>query len=89
MSDEMILDRKMKALEWSEASPPNDKCRYDHTSAATSIGCYQIEWKSWKQYDSYCLYFREDFIDAPPTLEDAKKLAEQHLKLTVMDLFNE
>lgn len=47
---------KVKALEWSEAREPNKECSYNHMRAMTEFGTYSIEWKGWKEYDSFVVY---------------------------------
>ena len=62
---------------WSDPSPPNDFCPYDHCSAKVPFGTMRIEWKSWKDYPSYCLYFDagETFIGSFDSLDRAKEHA--------------
>lgn len=81
--------RRLKSLQWSEATPPNSECPYDHSTAATSLGLFRIEWKSWKDYPSFTLHFREDFVDSYVTQTAAKEGAAAHLKKIVADLFEE
>ena len=62
---------------WSDPSPPNDFCPYDHCSANVPFGTMRIEWKSWKDYPGYCLYFDagETFIGSFDSLDQAKSHA--------------
>lgn len=62
---------------WSDPSPPNDFCPYDHCSAKVPFGTMRIEWKSWKDYPNYCLYFDagETFIGSFDSLDQAKSHA--------------
>ena len=62
---------------WSDPSPPNDFCPYDHCSAKAPFGTMRIEWKSWKDYPGYCLYFDagETFIGSFDSLDRAKEHA--------------
>ena len=62
---------------WSDPSPPNDFCPYDHCSANVPFGTMRIEWKSWKDYPNYCLYFDagETFIGSFDSLDRAKEHA--------------
>ena len=62
---------------WSDPSPPNDFCHYDHCSAKALFGTMRIEWKSWKDYPNYCLYFDagETFIGSFDSLDRAKEHA--------------
>jgi hypothetical protein len=68
----------VKALEWSDPSPPNDDCRYDHVVAATPWGPMRIEWKGWKQHDSYSV-FRDGFFMSSESALDAAKAAAQDM----------
>lgn len=67
-----------KQLIWSAPMPPSEACRYDHCSAASSLGTFQIEWKGWKERDSYCVYREEEYLGSLDTLEEAKQLAQDH-----------
>lgn len=62
---------------WSDPSPPNDFCHYDHCFASVPFGTMRIEWKSWKDYPNYCLYFDagETFIGSFDSLDRAKSHA--------------
>lgn len=62
---------------WSDPSPPNDFCHYDHCSAKALFGTMRIEWKSWKDCPNYCLYFDagETFIGSFDSLDRAKEHA--------------
>lgn len=35
-------------LNWTEPSPPNKDCCYDHVSAETPFSRFLLTWKSWK-----------------------------------------
>lgn len=71
----------MTRLIWTDPAPPTEGVSfYDHCTAESPIGQYRVEWKSWKKYDTYCVYGPADFFDgAPSTLDEAKKSAEAHL----------
>ncbi len=79
----------MIPMAWTDpASPSADYCRYDHVYADTPIGRYQIEWKSWKKYDSFdveCGQF--DWHGSDTTLDGAKAIAAAHFKATVSACF--
>lgn len=66
----------VKKLEWAEPASPNEFCSYDHCSAASSLGVYQIEWKSWKDYDSPALYRGGDYLSSSISVEAAKVAAQ-------------
>ena len=62
---------------WTDPSPPNGFCPYDHCSAKAPFGTMRIEWKSWEDYPNYCLYFDagETFIGSFDSLDRAKEHA--------------
>lgn len=76
-------ERKIKPLSWSDPKKPCEECRYDHVRSETSIGNYQIEWKGWKDYPGYTLYFGGNYIDAFDGLIEAKIAAFEHAKKCV------
>ena len=43
-------DQSVPLLKWTDPSPPNDKCPYDHVIAETPFGRFLITWKSWKKF---------------------------------------
>lgn len=70
---------KIKPIEWGEVSKPDGvTCFYDHLKGKMPLGEYSIEWKSWKDYDPYTIYFNGEFIGAEYDLESAKSYAECH-----------
>lgn len=71
---------KIKEIEWSEPSPPNEDCRYDHVAGRCALGEYSIEWKSWKKYDPPCIYFNGEWLATKHIVEDAKELAQNHFE---------
>jgi len=77
---------KAHPLKWTEHQPPNESSHYDHVTSQTPIGIFCIEWKSWKEYDSYCLTFDGDFVDALPTLEEAKARAGKFILDKLLEL---
>jgi len=79
-------EAKLIPLQWSDHSPPNDSCHYDHVVCGTPLGTFRIEWKSWKDHDSYCLFLEEDFVGSDYSLDYAKTLAEQHAVERVTDI---
>ena len=74
------------ALLWTEITPPDDSCWYDHITAKTAVGEYSIEWKSWKWLDMYDLYLLTEDIEKNchigrfSTLDEAKEAAESYHK---------
>lgn len=74
-------------LNWSEPKPPIDGVSfYDHITCDTPLGLIKIEWKSWKNNDSYSLLINDKWIGAEYELEDAKDLALKILIDTRNDL---
>jgi hypothetical protein len=71
----MSSEGKMQ-LTWTSPSKPDEKCRYDHIRSETPFGGYLISWKSWKDYPSYSIEFRDEFVAANDGLEDAKQSAQ-------------
>lgn len=63
------------ALQWSEVTEPNEQIRYTHVLAASPLGRFSIEWKSWKPHDSCCAYLDGDYLDTSMGLDDAKAIA--------------
>jgi hypothetical protein len=78
----------VRMLEWSDKFPPNDRIRYDHCLAESSIGTYSIEWKSWKQYDSYTVHLDGEFIGNGNDLADAKEIAQKSHVETILKILN-
>lgn len=69
-----------KQIDWSEPSPPNKYCPYDHVFMDTPLGRLQIEWKSWKISDSYCLLLNDNYIFSDTNLDQAKEHGLQVIK---------
>ncbi len=67
---------KVKALEWSEHKGPDGNCCYDHVTASSTIGGYSIEWKGWKDNDSYAVSRDEASVTFEYTLDTAKAAAQ-------------
>ena len=53
---------------------------YDHVILETPIGRAIIEWKSWKEMDSYTLTIGSDYVGEGIDLDEAKELAKTYLK---------
>jgi len=65
---------------WSEPTPPIiGISRYDHVTCLTPLGVAIIEWKSWKQSDSYSLTIVNEYIGEGFDLDGAKQLAVEWL----------
>lgn len=83
------IDEKavIRPLEWTEPSPPNDRCMYDHVDAGTPFGLLRIDWKGWKEFDMRCAHFEGECFTAGygSTLEEAKAEAEAWYRSKVME----
>ncbi len=79
---------KINPLVWSKHSPPNSYCSYDHVSSDTPFGRFQIEWKSWKKYDAYCIYFHDEFLYPADDLEEAKEYCATYLRSKIEECIN-
>lgn len=68
-------------MNWTEPKPPTEGVSfYDHTICETPFGKLKIEWKSWKDNDSYTVILNDnDWIGAEYDLESAKELARKYL----------
>ena len=78
----------VKPLVWTEPTPPNAECSYDHVFALSALGQYSIEWKSWKDTDTHhdarCVFCANgDFLDGG-TLDQAKSAAQAHYEACIM-----
>lgn len=69
-------------MQWTEPSKPLDGVSYyDHVILKTPIGDIIIEWKSWKEMDSYCITLNGDkWIGSEYDLDSAKNKAEDFIK---------
>jgi hypothetical protein len=68
-------------LVWSEPMPPNgETCYYDHVTASSGAGMFQLEWKGWKEHgDSIGVFLEGEYITTEAVLDKAKEAAHQHL----------
>lgn len=68
-------------MNWTEPKPPTDGVSYyNHTICETPIGKFIIEWKSWKESDTYDI--TKDsviYVGYGDTLEEAKELVKKYL----------
>ena len=72
-------DTKTSALVWSSEHEANESIRYNHVLADSPFGQFSIEWKGWKDHDSYCVYLDGDYLDSDNNLDEAKLIAEKYL----------
>lgn len=74
-------------LEWSEAAPPCEDCRYDHVVATSPLGVFRIEWKSWKgEGDGHNLILNEEYLSSEYSLADAQEAAAAFLANKAVEL---
>ena len=67
-------------MNWTEPRPPTKEISgYDHVICETPLGRCYIQWKGWKEYDSYSVSIGEEYIGEGDDLEGAKELAVKWL----------
>lgn len=67
-------------MNWTEPKPPTQGIsHYDHVICETPIGQCLIEWKGWKESDSYSVTIGNDYVGEGWDLEDGKRLAKEWL----------
>ena len=67
-------------MTWTEPKPPTkDISSYDHVMCDTPLGKCLIEWKGWKDYDSYTVMIGDEWIAAGCDLDEAKSIAKEWL----------
>lgn len=77
---------KVKQLEWSEVSEPNENIRYTHITANSPLGKWSIEWKSWKKYDDKTIFLDGNFIsNGGDSLESATATAQADFERRVRE----
>lgn len=68
---------KARELAWTPEQPPGPGCPYNHTTAPTPMGAISIEWKGWKESDSFTVFFPwGDKVLEGDTLGSAKAVAQ-------------
>ena len=68
-------------MNWTEPQKPKEGVSYyDHVILETPIGRGIIEWKSWKESDSYSITIGNDYVGEGCDLVEAKELAKTYLK---------
>lgn len=73
----------IRPLNWSCPEQPDAECSYDHV-IADGLFTYRIEWKGWKEFDSFTVYRDKEFIGNGLTLDDAKSMAARDLASKVI-----
>lgn len=68
-------------MKWTEPKPPTEGISYyDHIICEIPFGELKIEWKSWKENDSYDVMLNtSDWIGAEYDLDNAKDLARKYM----------
>lgn len=68
-------------MNWTEPKPPTlGVSYYDHVKLDTPLGLCLIEWKSWKDLDTYSVVIGDYYITSESTLDDAKSSAIKYLQ---------
>ena len=67
-------------MNWTEPQKAKEGKLVDHVILETPIGRAIIEWKSWKESDSYSLTIGNDYVGEGYDLDEAKQLARVYLK---------
>lgn len=80
-------DTKTSALVWSREYEANETIRYNHVLADSPLGQFSIEWKGWKEHDSYCTYIGGHYLYSAYDLDEAKLIAEKYLMGKAQELF--
>jgi hypothetical protein len=76
-------------MNWTEPTPPTPHIsHYDHVTCETPLGSFMIEWKSWKENDSYIIAINGIHLGVEYTLEDAKNFVKQYLISRYEELTN-
>lgn len=74
-------------MNWTEPQKAKEGVsHYDHVILETPIGRAIIEWKGWKESDSYSLTIGNDYVGEGFDLEEAKELAKTYLKVKYDEL---
>lgn len=67
-------------MNWTEKSNPKEGVSYyTHTICETPLGRFLIEWKDWKEDDSYSVTIGNEYIGQRYDLNEAKELAKSFL----------
>ena len=77
----------VSALVWSSEHEANESIRYNHVLADSPLGQFSIEWKGWKDHDSYGTYLDGYYLDSANDLDEAKLIAEKCLADKAHELF--
>jgi hypothetical protein len=74
-------------MKFTEPKPPTEGVsRYDHVMCDTPLGLCLIEWKGWKESDSYSISIGDEYIGEGYYLSQAKEIAKNWLIRKNQDL---
>ena len=67
-----------EAVKWTAEMPANESIRYNHVTAETPFGRFEITWKGWKEHDSPTVDETPwgDYFGAFSTVDEAKAACE-------------
>lgn len=63
-------------LTWTDPESPNQSSFYDHVVAETPLGRIRIEWKSWKDHDTFCAQMPWGELVHGDDLDEAKSAVQ-------------
>ena len=77
----MVEMNKVNLVEisWGSEAPPDKDSRYNHVLGTHPLGKFCIEWKSWKESDSYTCYFNDEYWNDAYSLDEAKDFCQKHI----------
>lgn len=68
-------------MKWTTPSKPIEGIsNYDHVILETPIGKAIIEWKSWKERESYDIWIDDKYLGYDDSLDKAKEIVHNYLK---------
>lgn len=74
-------------MNWTGPKPPTQGVsHYDHITCETPLGRALIEWKGWKENDSFSAHIGHDYIGEGSDLGEAKELTREWLTKKQMEL---
>lgn len=77
-------------MNWTEPMPPTKGIsNYSHIICETPLGKAFIEWKHWKERDTYSIIIGDNYVGEGYDLDDAKRVAKnwlmnKHKELSVL-----
>lgn len=75
---------KIREIDWTDERKPDNDIRYNHVIGACGLGRFTIEWKSWKESDSFDVFFNDDHVDSCFDLSSAKAVARDKLREVIL-----